>query len=176
MEVYMKILQREEKPVLDAIDQARLRVMEVLNTKEYAENYRDRYNRLFTEIRSGAEHCNNVSSLRSFADKAGALKIRLLNEMDNRDAQIAKAKADEARRAAEEEARKAIEQGKTVDVFAQPPVQYNVKKTKNVTIRDMTQTSSWRLESAEDVEIVLDSLRKSLLAELNESDIVNVEF
>ena len=176
MTSYTKVLEKEEKPVLDAIDQARLRVMEVLDTKEYAENYRDRYNRLFTEIRSGAEHCNNVSSLRSFADKAGALKIRLLNEMDNRDAQIAKAKADEARRDAEEKARKAKEQGKTVEVFAQPPVQYNVKKTKNVTIRDMTQTSSWRLESAEDVEIVLDSLRKSLLAELNESDIVNVEF
>ena len=176
MTSYTKVLEKEEKPVLDAIDQARLRVMEVLDTKEYAENYRDRYNRLFTEIRSGAEHCNNVSSLRSFADKAGALKIRLLNEMDNRDAQIAKAKADEARRDAEEKARKAKEQGKTVEVFAQPPVQYNVKKTKNVTIRDMTQTSSWRLESAEDVENVLDSLRKSLLAELNESDIVNVEF
>ena len=40
----------------------------------------------------------------------------------------------------------------------------------------MTHTSSWRLESPEDVEIVLDALRKSILAELDESDIVNVEF
>ena len=57
-----------------------------------------------------------------------------------------------------------------------PPAKYNVKKTKNVTIKDMTHTSSWRLESPEDVENVLDALRKSLLTELNESDIVNVEF
>ena len=176
MTSYMKVLDKEEKPVLDAIDQARQRVIEVLNTKEYAENYRERYNKLFTEIRSGAEHCNNVSSMRSFADKAGALKIRLLNEMDNRDAQIARAKAEEARKAAEEAARKAKEQGKQVDIVAEPPAKYNVKKTKNVTIKDMTRTSSWRLESPEDVESVLDALRKSLLTELNESDIVNVEF
>ena len=176
MTSYMKVLDKEEKPVLDAIDQARKRVMEVLDTKEYAENYRERYNKLFTEIRSGAEHCNNVSSMRSFADKAGALKIRLLNEMDNRDAQIARAKAEEARRAAEEAARKAKEQGKQVDIVAEPPAKYNVKKTKNVTIKDMTHTSSWRLESVEDVENVLDALRRSLLSELNESDIVNVEF
>ena len=38
MTSYMKVLDKEEKPVLDAIDQARKRVMEVLDTKEYAEN------------------------------------------------------------------------------------------------------------------------------------------
>ena len=54
---YMKVLDREEKPVLDAIDQARSRVLEVLNTKEYAANYKERYMNLFAEIRDGAEHC-----------------------------------------------------------------------------------------------------------------------
>ena len=85
MTSYDKVLGREEKPVLNTIDQARKRVIDVLNTKDYAENYRSRYNTLFDEIRSGAEHCNNVSSLRSYADKAEALKIRLLNEMAKRD-------------------------------------------------------------------------------------------
>ena len=173
---YMKVLDKEEKPVLDAIDQSRRRVIEVLDTKDYAENYRQKYNTLFIEIHDGAAQCNNVSSLRSFADKAEALKIRLLNEMDNRDAQIARVKAEAARRAAEEAARREKEQGKTINIAAQPPVTYNVKKTKNVTIKNMTQTASWRLESAEDVESVLDVLRQSLLAELEEYDIVNVEF
>ena len=174
---YGKVLTREEKPVLDAIDQAEKRVMEVLNTKEYAENYRQRYFTLFAEIRDGAQHCNNVSSLRSYADKAEALKIRLLNEMDRRDAQIAKAKAEEARRAAEEAARKAKEEGKTViPVVVDPPAKYRVKKTKNVTIKSMAHTSSWRLESAEDVDRVLEDLRGSLLEELKGNDILNVEF
>ena len=175
MKSYGEVLSREEKPVLDAIDQARKRVIEVLDTKEYADNYRSRYNTLFAEIRNGADHCNNVSSLRSYADKAEALKIRLLNEMDHRDAQILRAKAEEARRAAEEAARKAKEQGGTVTpVVIDPPIK--AKKTRNVTIKNMTHTASWRLESPEDVDKVLDALRRSLIAELDENDIVNVEF
>ena len=173
---YMKVLDKEEKPVLDAIDQSRRRVIEVLDTKDYAENYRQKYNTLFIEIHDGAAQCNNVSSLRSFADKAEALKIRLLNEMDNRDAQIARVKAEAARHAAEEAARRAREQGKTINIAAEPQLEYNVKKTKNVTIKNMTQTASWRLESAEDVDRALEALRRSLLAELDEYDIVNVEF
>ena len=176
MHAYTEILQREEKPVLNAIDQAQARVTEVLNTKEYAAENRSRYYDLFREIRDGAEHCNNVSSLRSFADKADALKIRLMNEMDALDRQIAEKKAEEARCAAEEAARKAKEQGKPVDIVAEPPIKYDVKKTKNVTIKNMTHTSSWRLENAEDIDKVLEALRKTLLAELEGNDIVNVEF
>ena len=175
-DVYNKILNREEKPVLDAVLQARERVAEVLQKKEYCEQYLDKYNEQFMEIYDGAKHCNNVSTLRSFADKAGALKIRLLDEMDKRDEQIAKVKAEEAKRAAEVAARKAKEEGKPVEVVAQPETTYQVKKTKNVTIKNMTHTASWRLESEKDVDEVLAALRKSLLAELTENDIVNVEF
>ena len=176
MTSYMKVLDKEEKPVLDAIDQARARVIEVLEPKEYKDTYLGRYNTLFKEIRDGAEHCNNVSSLRSYADKAEALKIRLLNEMDTRDEQILKIKAEEARRAAEEAARIAKEQGKPACRIAEPPAPYHTKKTKNVTIKHVTHTSSWRLESKDDVDKYLNALRKSLLAELDENDIVNVEF
>ena len=177
MEVYMQILTREEKPVIDSIDQAQTRVLEVLNTKEYAGEKRSRYIDLFREIHDGAEHCNNVSTLRSFVDKAEALKIRLLNEMDAMDRRIAEQKAEAARKVAEEAARKAKEEGKTLpDRVADPEVTYYVKKTKNVTIKNMTHASSWRLESADDVEQVLSALRKSLLTELETNDIVNVEF
>ena len=177
MEVYMQILTREEKPVIDSIDQAQTRVLEVLNTKEYAGEKRSRYIDLFREIHDGAEHCNNVSTLRSFADKAEALKIRLLNEMDTMDRRITEQKAEAARKAAEEAARKAKEEGKALpDRVAEPEVTYHVKKAKNVTIKNMTHASSWRLESADDVEQVLSALRKSLLTELETNDIVNVEF
>lgn len=177
MEVYMQILTREEKPVIDSIDQAQTRVLEVLNTKEYAGEKRSRYIDLFREIHDGAEHCNNVSTLRSFVDKAEALKIRLLNEMDAMDRRIAEQKAEAARKVAEEAAWKAKEEGKTLpDRVADPEVTYYVKKTKNVTIKNMTHASSWRLESADDVEQVLSALRKSLLTELETNDIVNVEF
>ena len=176
MTAYSAILEREEKPVIDAIDRAKARVIEVLNTKEYAEEKREKYSELFREIHDGAEKCNNVSALRSFADKADALKIRLMNEMDARDRQIAYAKQLAAQKAAEEAERRAREEGKEITSVVPDPEPVRIKKTKNVTIKNMTNTSSWRLENEYDVDKYLAALRKALLKEVEGTDIVNVEF
>ena len=173
MSCYVKILQQESAPVLDSIDHARSRVLEVLSTKEYNEQKRDSYFTLFREIRDGAEHCNNVSSLRSFADKADALKLRLLNEMDALDNKLAQQRAaEEARRKAEE----AKHSGTSTDEVEVAPAPVKIRKTKNVSIKMMTGTSSWRLESKADIDKYIDGLRETLEAQLTEDTIVNVEF
>lgn len=172
MTAYMKVLQAESAPVLDGIAQARARVLEVLNTKEYAGEKKERYLSQFAELRDGAERCNNVSTLRSFQDKAEALKIRLLNEMDALDAQLARKKA-------EEEAQRQEKAAQALGIPVpeeQRPTPYQPRKSKNVTIKSMARTSSWRLERPEDIDKALSDLRKALEAELAENDIVNVEF
>ena len=173
MSCYVKILQQESAPVLDSIDQARSRVLEVLSTKEYNEQKRNSYFTLFREIRDGAEHCNNVSSLRSYADKADALKLRLLNEMDALDNKLAQQRAaEEARRKAEE----AKHGGASTDEVEIAPAPVKIRKTKNVSIKMMTGTSSWRLESKADIDKYIAGLRETLEAQLAEDTIVNVEF
>lgn len=173
MNAYTKILDAESAPVLDSIDQDRERVLEVVDTKPYRDSKRERYLAQFSEIRQGAEKCNNVSSLRSFADKADALKIRLLNEMDQLDLAEAKKKAEEERRKQEQEVK---ETGALLaDRVAEEPVVYKVRKTKNVSMKSMTHTASWRLENKEDVDKYLGALRENLLAEMDENTILNVE-
>ena len=173
MSCYVKILQQESAPVLDSIDQARSRVLEVLSTKEYNEQKRNSYFTLFREIRDGAEHCNNVSSLRSYADKADALKLRLLNEMDALDNKLAQQRAaEEARRKAEE----AKQNGTPAAEVEVDPAPVKIRKTKNVSIKMMTGTSSWRLESKSDIDKYIAGLRETLEAQLAEDTIVNVEF
>ena len=114
-----------------------------------------------------------MSSLRSYADKADALKLRLLNEMDALDNKLAQQQAaEEARRKAEE-----AKQNGTPDAEVEvAPAPVKIRKTTNVSIKMMTGTSSWRLESKEDIDRYMDSLRKSLEAQLDEDTIVNVEF
>jgi hypothetical protein len=173
MDVYSRILEREEAPVLDSIDQAGRRVLDVLDTKEYAVTKKESYRDQFREIRNGAEHCNNVSSLRSFADKADALKLRLLTEMDHLDEQLVRKKAaEEAKRLAEETKKNGTE----VSVFTEPKTEYKVRKTKNVSIKQITGTASWRLESSEDIDKYIAELRKTLIAQMDGDTIVNVEF
>ena len=171
MSCYVKILQQESAPVLDSIDQARSRVLEVMSTKEYNEQKRNTYFTLFREIRDGAEHCNNVSSLRSYADKADALKLRLLNEMDALDNKLAQQRAAEEARRKAEEAKQNGNPAVEVD-----PAPVKIRKTKNVSIKMMTGTSSWRLESKSDIDKYIAGLRETLEAQLAEDTIVNVEF
>ena len=166
MSCYGDILQQQSAPVLDSIGQAMKRVLDVLSTKAYNDKKRASYIEKFQEIKEGAEHCNNVSTLRSFADKAEALKLRLLNEMDELDNELAAQKAEE----------EGAKQSTSADKVDGAPASVKIRKTKNVSIKMMTGTASWRLESKEDIEKYIDSLRNTLEAQLDEDTIVNVEF
>ena len=178
MNCYMRILEEQAEPVKDSIGQDRNRVFEVLNTKPYKDAKFNRYLELFKEIMDGAEHCNNVSTLRSYADKAEALKLRLLNEMNAEDIRLAKeaaAKAEAERKRQEEDAEKRGETVKPAEKVAEPQPVYKVRTTKNVSIKTVAKTASWRLGSKDDVDKYLAALRENLLKEMDEDTIVNIE-
>jgi DNA polymerase III delta prime subunit len=179
-DVYSKVLDDQLAPVLDAISESQKRVFEVLNTKEYKESKINAYNDMFLEIQNGAESCTNVSTLRGYADRAEALKIRLLNEMDKMDQDIALKKAEEVRKKLEAEAK---ENGRyDTDLIEQQVSKvaeengYHSQHIKNVTFKKISKSSSWRIESVEDLEKHLNELRSNLLLELADNTIVNVEF
>lgn len=179
-DVYSKVLDDQLAPVLDAISESQKRVFEVLNTKEYKESKINAYNDMFLEIQNGAESCTNVSTLRGYADRAEALKIRLLNEMDKMDQEIAIKKAEEVRKKLEAEAK---ENGQyDTDMIEQQVSKvaeengYHSQHIKNVTFKKISKSSSWRIESVEDLDKHLNELRNNLLLELADNTIVNVEF
>ena len=178
MDCYRRILEEQSAPVMDAIQQDRDRVFELLAQKSYKDAKSARYQTQFQELLNGAEQCNNVSSLRSFADKSNALKIRLLNEMsaeDDRLAREAAARAEAERRRQEEEARK---RGETVepekDIAEGKPV-YKPRTTKNLSMKSVARTASWHLESEKDIDRYLAALRVNLLKEMDEDTILNIE-
>ncbi len=179
-DVYSKVLDDQLAPVLDAISESQKRVFEVLNTKEYKESKINAYNDMFLEIQNGAESCTNVSTLRGYADRAEALKIRLLNEMDKMDQEIAIKKAEEVRKKLEAEAK---ENGQYDTDMIERQVSkvaeengYHSQHIKNVTFKKISKSSSWRIESVEDLDKHLNELRNNLLLELDDNTIVNVEF
>ena len=178
MNCYAKVLEEQAAPVMDSIRQDRDRVLEVLNTKPYKDGKYNRYVEKFEELLTGADHCNNVSTMRSFGDKAEALKLRLLDEMDEEDARLAKEAAEKAeaeRKRQEEGARKRGVDVEPAAAVAAPAPVYKVRTTKNVSIRTVAKTSSWRLESAADVDKYLSALRENLMKEIDGDTIVNIE-
>ena len=174
-DVYMAILDEQLAPVMDSVKESQKRVFEILNTKEYKEKKNHTYFTMFGEIEEAAEACTNVSVLRSYADRAEVLKIRLLNEMDKMDTDIAMRKAEEMRKALEAQAAQTgIVDKEQIEVEVKKEVK--VKKTKNVPVKSMTKTASWRIESKEDVDRYVEELRTRLMNELEADTIVNIEF
>src|SRR5699024_6392617 len=106
-------------------------------------------------------------------DKADALKLRLLNEMVDLDNKLAEQRAAEAARRKAEDAK---QHGTPVSEEVPSPPPVKVRKTKNVSIKMMTGTASWRLEKKDDIDKYITSLRKALEAQMDEDTIVNVEF
>ena len=178
MERYSNILEEQSEPVKDSIKQDRSRVLEVLNTKSYKDEKLARYTNAFDELLDGAEQCNNISTLRSFADKADALKLRLLNEMTEEDNRIAQEVAKRLKLEQEKRNEEAKQRGEEVkaEAFIEDVKQeFKVRTTKNISIKTVAKTSSWRLESSEDIERYLAILRENLLKEIKEDTIINIE-
>ncbi len=175
--IYTKVMDEAEAPVLSAIDQEMTRVLEVLDTKPYREQYHTDFCAQFQALREGAQHCSNVTLLRSFADQACAVKLRLLNQMDAKDAELSRAKAEEERKKAEEQG-KAGDAGQSGGIASvkEEPAPYHVKRKKNLAIKSITQTSSWWIESQDDIDSYVEKLRDRLRKELSEGDILNIEF
>lgn len=179
-DVYSKVLDEQLMPVLASVAESQKRVFEVLNTKEYKESKINPYNDMFFEIQNSAESCTNVSTLRGYADRAEALKIRLLNEMDKMDQDIALKKAEEVRKKLESEAK---ESGRYDTQLIEQQVSkvaeengYQYRQVKNIPFKKMAKASSWRIESVEDLDRYLAELKMNLISEMDAGTIVNIEF
>lgn len=96
--------------------------------------------------------------------------------MTQTDQNIALKKAEEVRKRLEAQAKEVgnVDQAQ-IEAEVQKKVE-KVKKTKNVSIKSITKTASWRLENTEDVDKYLNELRLKLVSELDTDTIVNIEF
>lgn len=177
-DAYNKVLDEELHPICESVKECRTYISDTLNEKEYANEKRQKYLTGFDELLNEAESSTNVSTLRGLEDKAKALMTRLLGEMDMLDEQIAKKKQAEIEQSLKE---KAGQMGIDVDddqvkkSIEEQSKQYKVKKTKNIPIKKMTGTMLWRLESKEDIDRYLSSLRERMLKELEEDTVINIQ-
>ncbi|MDD4402235.1 MAG: BREX system P-loop protein BrxC [Desulfitobacteriaceae bacterium] len=163
---YMKVLEEMEAPVIAAIENARKRVFDVLETKDYRSEFSERFHQLFEEIRKKAKCCNNVATLQNIKVEVDALKVRLLNELTKKDEQIAYL------RVAEEGSGK----GGETDQGNEPQPQPKIKKRKNISIRTVSLSTSWQIETPQDLDQYLAAMKERILKELEEDTTINIEF
>ena len=94
-----------------------------------------------------------------------ALKIRLLNEIDKMDQELARAQAEKLKLA-----------NHSNDYSTQNIPVPRVKQRKNISIQTINISNSWQIETAQDLDKYLAGLRNEIINELDENTIINIEF
>ncbi len=150
---YMRLMEAEEAPVLEAIQTARDRVFEELNKTDFKDKFSDKVIRAFDELKNKADCCNNIAALKNIRYEADTLKVRLLNEIED---QISKSKVQGDEQPDDKPARQI--------------------QRRSVSIRTLSPYSSWEIKSEADIDRYLAELRLKLECELEEDTIINVEF
>ncbi len=174
-ELYGNLLDEEEAPVIASIEEERDRVLEVLRSKSYAEENWEDFNHQFDDLKKAAEACNNITILRSYTDQAKAVKKRLLTKMDHLDEKEVGRRAAEAEQGKYASAAGAKNGADRVSEPSITPVKPK-KKKKYVDVKTITMTSSWQIETEDDIDACLRKFREQLEQQLEENTIVNIEF
>lgn len=158
--LYSALLQDMQKPVDNAIQDARKRVFDELEGKLCHDVLKDKFIRLFQEISNKAETCNNVATLQNIKIEADALKVRCLNEITSEEARLTLVDP--------------VDDGEDDDVLPTPIAP--IKKRKTISIKSINNASSWQIETEEDVRRYVAELEKKLIDSLEDDTIINVEF
>ncbi len=180
IDAYSNLLQQMEEPIVAAIDEARERVVSELKGKLCENTFRERFLGKFKELQEKVERCNNVATLQNIKVEADALKIRCLNEINAEESKLLTAKAaeEEAKRAAlyAEKLKGNGEQKQSVDpdpILTHVPV---VKKQRTVSIKSLNTSTTWQVETADDVKKYIEELEKKLLSQLEKDTVLHIEF
>ena len=151
-DLYNSIIDQLLAPVLEAIEDARKRVWDEIEKRQCHQIFGQRCRDQFGELSEKAEACNNVAALQNIKVEADALKVRFLNAIQ------------------ETCVKTTPPDGGKDDV--PPPA----KKHKTVSIRTVNASSTWQLETPEDVDAYVTSLQRKLKDLLEKDTVIHLEF
>ena len=159
---YNGLLSENQKPVDAAIDAARKRVFDELENKKCHDKLVDKYVEMFSEIREKTSKCNNVATLQTIIVEVDALKVRCLNEIASEEAKLTPPPIEP-------------NYGNNNSGSEPTPVA-PVKKTRTVSIKSINNSTTWQIETEEDIKRYIEALENELMASLEDNTILNIEF
>lgn len=154
VQLYGGLLINMRVPIDAAIEAARTRVFDELKGKKCEEVLKSRCHEAFKALSDKAETCDNVAYLQNIKVEADTLKVRLLNEIAAKEAEL----------------NPPVVGGDPLT----PPTPS--KKSKTISIKSVSAAATWQIETEDDVDEYLKDLRKKLIGTLEDNTIVNIEF
>ena len=144
---YAELLEKMAQPIYASIAEAKKQVLDAIAGKQCEYQMKPRVVDQFEELDKKAHQCNNIARLRSIEYELDTLKIRLLNSIPE-------------------------------DPVDDPDGggKLREKKSKEISIKSVNASTSWQLETKEDVDKHIEELRKKLMDTLEEDTVIHIVF
>ena len=163
-ESYNKILAEKRVPVINSVNETReiaLNGIAYTEDTELKEKYTKKINEEFGEILVNVEKSENIKEIDSYTNEASNLKSKLLNSFDKQETETIKIK---------------LEMEKKTRQNPESLEEIKIKKPKRIGISEINKDRVWEVRNTDDINSYLDKLKKRLEEELEDSEIVQVEF
>lgn len=152
------LISKELKPVIEVLDLERQRVSDYLNDKKCKSKLVAKYIEQFKELEQKARSCNDIANLKNIPLEADALKTRCINEIDKEEAKLTPTPVN-------------TDSNKEIPPAPVVPK----KKRKTISMKSLSVERAWEIETADDVDRYISSLKDKLLDNIEENTIVRIE-
>lgn len=169
-EIYNAILNEKLVPVKQIIDQDKQKVLNKLSGKEFESEFKSQVIQDFMELDDRAGRTGDISDMLGYKDKADSRCVTWLNKIAQKEASSTAARL-QAYSEKLQNMNDGAEAGK--DDAPTPPVA-KPKEQKTVLARSIT--SDWIIESEEDLDKYMDTMKKQILAQLDDDHSVLITF
>jgi len=158
VEIYSNLLEEHTVPVLQAIENAKQRIDEELIGTSLEDKLLHRYRQAFKKLVDKAQESVDVAKVNTVSIEADTLKFRFLEEIAKEKEKLARVIEPESK-------------GRT-----EPQITVKSKTKKYVSIKTINPSTTWQVETEQDIEQYLQAIRTRLMDMLQEDTIVNIEF
>ena len=161
---YGKLLETEAKAIEPAIIDDRKIVLDVLDSKDFADQFRDKFIARFEELKKKLDTSNEIAQVKNIRLESDTLKLRCLDEIE--EYELAHQPMPPVTPPDDGG------DGDTPPVTPQPPIVQ--KKKKNLSISSVAGARTYTISSEADVDSFLAEMRKKLISELDEDTVITL--
>lgn len=159
-ERFTELLEVECKPVRTVIESDYNKVEDELNSYDFADELFKKFKTRFDDLLNRLDSANNFYEAIAMKEESDRLKMRCLEEIDK---EVERRKPKEV----------PITTGGETVIHGGPTIQYKPRKTVKVSMANILHGAK-TIESKEDIEGLLDDIRKKLVNELKEDTIIKL--
>jgi hypothetical protein len=164
---YGALLEVEAKEMEPIVADDYKKVMDILNTKSFADAFRTKFIARFEELEKKLETSHEIAAVKNIRLESDTLKLRCLDE-------IADYEAAHQPDPVEPPVPAPTSEGPSpVAPVAEPPIA-RPKKRKNVSISNVAGARTYSIENVQDIDRFLAEMKQKLMKELDEDTIITL--